>query len=381
VIEAKPEIDIHAIFSQRTIPQSHTAFIESSKSVMIYGAGNCGRDVLRVLLHQGIPVEYFLDAHIDPGTTVQGVTVIHPDDKALSRQRRSQTCVIIAIFNRDADIVLIQESLEKYGYGNIVPFVQFHKHFYRELGDKFWLTSPGHYDALEETAERASRLWRDEKSRTLFKNILRFRMTGDYGLLSKPSVNPIYFDSDIPRWEKPMRFIDCGSFDGDTLKSLFEHYGKVQAIAAFEPDGANFHKLSSLVRTSGPYADEMVLYPCGLWSRTEQMHFSSESSESSCLTTEGGHLVQCVSIDDALQGFHPTLIKMDIEGAEYEALVGASATIIKNRPGLAVSGYHRFDHLLKIPLLLKQFDLGYEFYLRHYGHSGFDAVIYAVTQK
>ena len=45
---------------------------------------------------------------------------------------------------------------------------------------------------------------------------------------------------------------------------------------------------------------------------------------------------------------------MDIEGAEYEALLGARGTISKYRPGLAISLYHRPADLWQIPLLINE---------------------------
>ena len=71
------------------------------------------------------------------------------------------------------------------------------------------------------------------------------------------------------------------------------------------------------------------------------------------------------------------VIKMDVEGAELSALLGAKETIRDSRPGLAICLYHRPEHLWQIPLLLKQWDPRYEFALRLYRHAGFDLVMYA----
>jgi FkbM family methyltransferase len=177
-----------------------------------------------------------------------------------------------------------------------------------------------------------------------------------------------------------MRFIDCGSFDGDTLKELKNHYGSIESIAAFEPDPANFLKLFKLVKSNGPFAERTMLYPCGVWSHTKQLQFSSEKTESSHISKEGENHVQCIALDDALHGFEPTLIKMDIEGAEYEALLGAREMISDDKPGLAISVYHRPEHLWQIPLLINQWGLGYKLHLRAYGYAGFDIVMYALPE-
>jgi hypothetical protein len=46
-----------------------------------------------------------------------------------------------------------------------------------------------------------------------------------------------------------------------------------------------------------------------------------------------------------LPTFRPTFIKLDVEGAEPEALIGGRQTITSHRPTLAVSAYHQPDHL------------------------------------
>ena len=380
MIEARHAESIHEIFSRRTAPPSPAAFLKTGTSVLIYGAGNCGRDARNVLSHHGITIEGFLDKVVSPGTLIQGIPVSHPENNGIERERRRQVCVVIAIFNRETDIGSIRNNLRSYGYENIVTFVEFHRHFPGELGNRFWLTAMSFYDSLEQIIGDGLRVWHDDKSRSLYQAILRFRMGADYACLPPPEARKIYFDDELPRWKTPMRFVDCGSFNGDTLRELRTAYGAVQSIAAFEPDPINFVNLSLLVRSGSEFAKNTALYPCGIWSTTTQMSFSSGQGESSSLSAGGEHRVQCVSLDEALPGFEPTFIKMDIEGAEYEALLGAQKMIATCRPGLAISVYHRPEHLWQIALLVKQWDLGYRFYLRAYGHAGFDVVLYAVPQ-
>jgi len=90
----------------------------------------------------------------------------------------------------------------------------------------------------------------------------------------------------------------------------------------------------------------------------------------------GNTMIQCVSIDQAVPSFVPTLIKMDIEGAEPDALRGAEATLRRNRPGLAVALYHKPEHLWEIPLWLAGLGLGYRMYLRGHLHSGYELILY-----
>lgn len=63
-------------------------------------------------------------------------------------------------------------------------------------------------------------------------------------------------------------------------------------------------------------------------------------------------------------GVEPTFIKMDVEGAEPEALKGAQETLRKYRPKCAVCIYHTWEHRWKIPLLLRDLVEDYDFYVK-----------------
>ena len=59
-------------------------------------------------------------------------------------------------------------------------------------------------------------------------------------------------------------------------------------------------------------------------------------------------------------------IKVDVEGSELPALVGADAALRQWRPKLAISLYHRPEHFFTIPLWLDSLGIGYRFFLDHY---------------
>ncbi|HEX4565633.1 MAG TPA: FkbM family methyltransferase, partial [Vicinamibacterales bacterium] len=124
---------------------------------------------------------------------------------------------------------------------------------------------------------------------------------------------------------------------------------------------------------------EALAWPCAVGDRTEPISFSHGLGEASRVTARGGGSTIAVALDDVMAGWRPTLIKMDIEGSEIEALLGARASIAANRPSLAICVYHRPDHLWRVPLLLsswRELD-GYRYYLRAHAFDGFDTVLYA----
>jgi FkbM family methyltransferase len=354
--------------------------LRSRKEVILYGAGNVGRDVHSILSRHGVSVRCFLDRNARPGSRWCGVPVHRPDEGP----RGSGLPVVISIFNRGVDASEVSVLLRALGYDPIISFVDLHAAYPEELGDRFWLTHREIYRRDEASIAAASGVWADEASRFLFDELIAFRTSGDYQRLPKPLLQETqYLPSDIPEWpaEQPLRFVDCGAYDGDTLIS-FERAGRrLEAVAAFEPDLESFGKLATWARSrpsTPPFG--LALWPCGVGARTALVPFRSGLGESSRAGAAGDDLTLFVALDDVLAGFRPSLIKMDVEGSEPEALDGATRLIERHRPGLAVCVYHRPEHLWEIPLLLRGRELGYRFHLRLHGFDGFDLVLYAVPE-
>lgn len=72
---------------------------------------------------------------------------------------------------------------------------------------------------------------------------------------------------------------------------------------------------------------------------------------------------------------------MDIEGAELEALEGASGVIRRDRPVLAVCGYHKPDHLWRVLASLKNLAPDSALFIRSHCADGLDTVCYAVPPE
>lgn len=69
-------------------------------------------------------------------------------------------------------------------------------------------------------------------------------------------------------------------------------------------------------------------------------------------------------------------IKMDIEGAEFDALHGAKGVIVRDKPMLALSVYHRAGDMLAMMDYLHSLVPEYHFWLRHYSIGLADTVLY-----
>ena len=75
-----------------------------------------------------------------------------------------------------------------------------------------------------------------------------------------------------------------------------------------------------------------------------------------------------------------TMVKMDIEGAEYDALLGMKGTL-RFHPILMVSMYHKVEDLFRLQLLIEKMCPGvYHYYIRHYSPTIIETVLYAVPK-
>lgn len=354
--------------------------ILEQSEVVLYGAGTVGRNSLAVLRSAGVLVTSFVDAKAST-TFAHGLPLRMPDDASFSHEYRRKTTIIVTIFNAFVDMKLIHARLAELGWEKVITFTEFHDAFSYELGDCYWLTSRDYYIPLRGQLDAVRCLWADEKSLKIFDGIVRFRLTGNYEALEKAELDCQYFPDDLPPWHTPLRIVDCGAYDGDTLRQINKLNLSVEAYAGFEPDQANFVKLAREAQTSSSSVSGLVaLWPCGTWSHSCQLSFSANHGAGSAVSSQGGNVIQCVALDEVLANFRPTLIKMDIEGAELSALRGAEQMIRNVRPGLAICLYHTPSDLWQIPLLVASWSCDYKFYLRSHCHNGFDLVMYALPE-
>lgn len=95
-----------------------------------------------------------------------------------------------------------------------------------------------------------------------------------------------------------------------------------------------------------------------------------------------GKEVDCDSLDNLLKGETVDFIKMDIEGAERMALLGASNTIGNHKPILAVCIYHKPEDFFDIPLLIEEMVPDeYCYYVRQYRYGQSETVLYALPKS
>jgi len=346
-----------------------------SQDVVVYGAGNTGRAVGAYLAAAGHRVIAFLDAAARSDQRIDGIPVLRPGDWR-ARGQSADIDVLVAVHNYGVEMVGLQAEVGKLGFRRTLNMVHFQNLFPQGQPFRYWLTDRVFYRGREREIETAASLMGDATSRRWFNDVLTFRLTGDYARLPAPSPADQYFPGDLPRWTNPMRFVDCGAFNGDTVEALARGGYQFEAIAAFEPDPVNYVALAARVGRHGT----AFCFPCGVASTKRMVRFATGQGMATHESADGSASVQCVALDEALPGFRPTLVKMDVEGAEVDALHGARKMIAEARPALGIALYHLPSHLWEIPLQIAAWDLDYRLELRGHGHGSYDTVLYALPR-
>jgi len=173
-----------------------------------------------------------------------------------------------------------------------------------------------------------------------------------------------YYHLDIFPFRKNEVLVDVGAYTGDSVADYITTYGAdYKRIYCYEimPDvfkqlEKNLKDVPNLVpQLKAAGAEPGVMY----------MDYGSHNS-SGRVSDHGKTEVEVVRIDDDIT--EPvTFIKMDVEGAEQDALLGCERHIREEHPNLAISTYHGYDDICAIPRLIDKIKPGYKFYMRYHG--------------
>lgn len=214
----------------------------------------------------------------------------------------------------------------------------------------------------------------DDKSIKTYENILKYKATHERKYLRTKIISKNqYFPRDIISLSTNEVFVDGGGYTGDTMKVFFSKVGICKKYFAFEPETKNFEKLK---KRSAQFQN-VKIYKIGLGSCECNLSFQACEKSSSRLVENGNEIIKVNALDNIID-CKVTYIKMDIEGAEYEAILGARRLIEKYNPKLAISIYHLKEDYIRIPLLIHELVPEYKLYIRHHSDLDYDTVLYAV---
>lgn len=332
------------------------------KPILLYGMGNGADMIIKVLESYGITYEdTFASDGFVRGHSFHGKRVLS-----------------------------FSEAKEK--YGDFVIIVTFAVHddptmsFISGLSDEFELYAPTvsvvdgspftleFFKENEESFRRAYEMLYDEKSKSDYLDILRFKLSGDVKYLIKTHSEKMKLYEEVLPLSGSETIMDLGAYDGDTIREFLSVTdSKYKKIIALEPDEKNFRKLER--KTEG--LQNLIRLNIGAWDKEETLYFAKKSGRNSRLE-DGGIPVEFNSVDNIADG-EVTFIKMDIEGAELKALEGAKNTIQQYKPKLYVCAYHRNEDMFTLPFKIKELYERYRLYFRQHPYiPAWESNFYAI---
>lgn len=344
--------------------------------LVLFGTGQLGRITLENLQRLGQPPLAFADNNPSlAGTDLDGIPILLPKDAAM---QFSKALFVVTVYTNAP----VRRQLQEMG----LPFITF-----AELAwcypDAFLpragLELPHKILAESSEVRAAFDLWADEESREEYLGQIAWRLTLDPAALPPHSpVEETYFASDLFDLKPDEVMVDCGAFDGDSIRAFLQRTGNsFKAAVGLEPDPVTRTRFEKW-RDSLPreQASKIHLLPYATGDKRETLSFDSTGTAASAIGS-GQVQVECLPLDESVAQYAPTFIKMDIEGAEPATVRGARQIIRDRQPILAVCLYHAQEHLWQLPLLMQSLNPDYRLFLRRYADECWEIVCYAVPAE
>ena len=348
------------------------------RRIVIFGSGRLGRTVLEGISGTDLEPVAFSDNNPKTwGTTAGGIPVLSPQDAA--KKHSNNAAFVVAVWHPSGS-PLMSALLGQLRSLNClaIPFpLLFWRHASTFLPYFFW-DLPENLFQHGDDIIAAFNFLHDELSRQSFIAQIQLRLHADFDCIGDPFPGDQYFPGFFSLTPQEC-FVDCGSYTGDTIRTFISHLdNRFRKVIAFEADVSVMLGLDTFMKGIGTRA---VLHDAVVGAHNGVVHFAGDGIGGGRITGGSGIQVACVRLNDALAHEQVTFMKMDIEGAELEALEGASSIIRRDRPVLAVCGYHKPDHLWRVLASLKNLAPDSALFLRSHCADGLDTVCYAVPPQ
>jgi FkbM family methyltransferase len=351
--------------------------VPAQATYVLYGAGTFGRHVLAGLRSAGVePVAFADDTPEKQGSVIDGLQVL-----ALGAAARQHADAVFAvtIFNAEFTFTEARSRLRAFDVETL-SFIELGLRFAPALLPLYCFADP---EVLKRAEPELTRLWHtleDDASREHLLAHLRLRLQADHDALPAPDPDSYFATDIVGALPSDIVYVDGGAYDGDTLRRfLAKQDSEFAAAIVVEPDPENAERLGSYVGTLPSAIRERIEVRQAAIAGTRGVaEFASTGDMSATLRRGGSTLVDTILLHDLIDRDETAFVKLDIEGAEYDALAAGEAVLKRRRPLIAAAVYHLPADLWRIPLLLHDLSVGYRLFLRTHGPDGGDLICYAM---
>ncbi len=270
------------------------------------------------------------------------------------------------------------ESIQHFG---------FHSFFvYMPIPYNYGITTthiPDYLADNRKNLEFAYALLEDEESKRIFAARIRAIITGNIGYIRLSRFSEYYHPLVRPQAGDIILDGGMSSYIEPQLE-FCQTIGDAGHLYGFEPEPNGFNKALAQIQARPDIAN-FTIVPLGLWEEDTTLQFTVMGPGSHVGLGGEGAVVDCrmTTIDNFVREHkiqHVSLIKLDVEGSELQALRAGIETIMAFKPRLAISLYHLPQDLYELPFFIKTLLPDCKFYLGHHHPSLHETILYVLPE-
>ena len=339
---------------------------ETEKPLVLYGTGDAAEKILKELDIRDIPVSgIFASDGFVRDRCFAGFPVL---SYGQAKEKFGEMTVLLCFGSHRPDVMenICRIASEQDLYAPDLPVAGgglFDREYYE-----------AHREELAWVRERLA----DDQSRLVFDKVIEYKLSGRIDPLlecSTPEEDNWKLAVDAARGscrrlsDQCLSFLDLGAYTGDTIELFLKLCGNnYKKITAVEPEARNFRKLrenaAMLCGADAELSGRIRLINAAVGDHCGEIPFTHGAGRGGAEGKGKVRPVKLLTVDSIIREEGVGLIKMDLEGAEAEAIRGAENTIRSCNPGLIVAAYHRCEDLFAIPEQILSLQPDYKLYLR-----------------
>ncbi|MGB5867586.1 MAG: FkbM family methyltransferase [Arcobacteraceae bacterium] len=269
----------------------------------------------------------------------------------------------------------VKNKLDELGYIHI-SYMAFYKYSNLILAEPPFISDfQDDFINNKEQYQQTFELLADKKSKKVFEKVINFKISFDFDFMQGFTNNheEQYFDCELIAPITNITFVDGGAYVGDTLPNIIKNFPDFKKIYCIEPNSLHIN----IAKRDFISYENIEFINCGLGDK------KSETIENNDTQNNCSHDYQGLNINSLDNLIHEKIdfIKLDIEGAEQDAIEGARNIIKNYTPILAICIYHKAEDWYKIPQKVLAINTDYKIYLRHYMEGIYETVMYFIPIK
>lgn len=320
----------------------------ADKPIVLYGMGNGADKIIKALNYYGIQFQGifasdgFVREKLFHGYRIESYEEL--------KKHFGEMIVLLCFGSSRPEVIknILEIAAEQELYAPDVPV----------YGDGLFTAE--HLKKYKESYKKVYSLLADEASRHTFECIINYKLSGKIDYLFECEVSPDEPYKSFLNLTDSENFLDLGAYRGDTVADFVSRVSGWQSITAVEPDIKTFKKL----KTNTKHLKNIRLINACVSESCGTSQFAMHGGRNSSIGP-GAEIPQ-LTVDSISDGKRVSFIKTDVEGEELKTISGMRETLLREKPKLLISCYHRTDDLISLPDAVFGIRGDYKLYMRHF---------------